>query len=491
MDNKTVKVNSPQFKKVFLILCIMYIVSFSSILRANFLYMDDLGRNLLGYRDFDYFSRYTALYGCTLFHTDTYMMDISPLPQLFAAVILAFSSTILLFVFQKEEAEISFWQILAVLPLGVSPYFLECISYKFDAPFMALSIFGMIFPLWFAKKGDKLYLPAVFLGTLMTCTTYQAGTGIFPMVVISYALSRWNQEEDTRAVLKFVLLSAAAYCAGLLFFRFVIFHPITEDTYVSESIFPASRLIPGCLSNLKTFYKLILRDFRPLWKVLIAVITVSYLVLQICQSRRGKSISLVVSLAAVLGMFGIIFGVYIALEKVIFSPRAMYGFGVLLAVMSIQCCGSSLLNKKYLVKIACCILSWSFIVFCATYGNAMKEQQRYTDFRIEMVLDDLADYEAMNSDETKIVKLSGGIGQSPIVRNMSYRYQMLNRLVPETFDGTGSDWANIYFFQYFGLKNVESDFSIDMESMDLPIIADTIYHTIRSDGTYILIDLKY
>lgn len=490
METKTLKGNSSQFKKIFFILCGIYILSFSAILRANFYYMDDMDRALKGYRHFEYFSRYTALYGCTLLHTDTYMMDISPLPQLLASVILALSSTILLYAFSEDDREISFWQILAVLPLGLSPYFLECISYKFDAPYMALSIFGMIFPLLFARKSYKLYIPAVFLGTLVMCTTYQAGSGIFPMVVISLALARWNQKEDFRTVLKFALISAATYCAGLLFFRLVIFHPIMDDTYVSSSIFPVNRLIRGTLFNIKTYYKLILSEFRPLWMILIGLITASYLVLAVVQSRRSKAASLGVSLLALMAMFGVVFGVYTVLEKTLFDPRAMYGFGVLIAVMAIQCCGSRVLKKKYLVKLACVYLSWSFIVFSFTYGNALNEQQRYTDFRIQLVLDDLGDCEALSTDNEKIVKLSGDIGQSPVVQNMSYRYPMLNRLIPETFNGLGSDWANYYFFNYFGMKHFTKDQEIDMESMDLPVVKDTMYHTIRSDGSNVLIELK-
>lgn len=160
MDKRTLKENFPQFKKVFFILCTIYILSFSAILRANFLYMDDLGRNLLGYRDFSYLGRYTALYGCTVLHTDTYLMDISPLPQLVAAVILALSSTILLFVFSGEDQKITFWQIFAVLPLGLSPTFWSV----FPTNLMHLT-WRYPFSAWFSpcclrkKAGSSICLP--------------------------------------------------------------------------------------------------------------------------------------------------------------------------------------------------------------------------------------------------------------------------------------------------------------------------------------------
>ena len=48
------------FIKPFLILSVIYIIAFSAIIRANFLYVDDLGRAYSGYKDWDAFSRYTS-----------------------------------------------------------------------------------------------------------------------------------------------------------------------------------------------------------------------------------------------------------------------------------------------------------------------------------------------------------------------------------------------------------------------------------------------
>ena len=54
------------FIKPFLILAVIYIIAFSAIIRANFLYIDDLGRTFNGYKDWDGFSRYTSNFLSTI-----------------------------------------------------------------------------------------------------------------------------------------------------------------------------------------------------------------------------------------------------------------------------------------------------------------------------------------------------------------------------------------------------------------------------------------
>lgn len=488
MKKSTFKQTYPQFKKLFLILFLIYGLAISAIVRADFQYIDDLGRTIWNYQGWDYFSRYISVFSSSVLHTDTFLTDISPLTQYLAMAILALSSTLLIYIFAEDSRRISPWLIAAVLPLGLSPYILECISYKYDAPYMALSVLAMVFPLWFEKRGYKVYLPAVFLGSLMMCMTYQAASGIFPMMVVALCFARWNRKENFREILKFALLSALAYGLGLIVFKVFIMHPV--DEYVATAMLPFPDIIKGSLRNLKQYYKLIVGEFRPLWKVLIGVIVASYVLVQTLQSSRNKLIAFLGAVAAVLAMAALAFGVYIALVTPAFDPRAMYGFGVLIAILAVQCCDSKILDRRYLIKLACLYLSWSFIVFSFTYGNMLTQQQRYADFRINMVISDLDDCDVTLTDTQKTIKLSGDSVRSPVMINVAKKYPILNRLVPDNFSGAPWYWQNFYFYYYFGLKNMDYNAGIDMESMNLPVLKDSMYHTIRSDGTYILIELK-
>jgi len=43
---------------------------------------------------------------------------------------------------------------------------------------------------------------------------------------------------------------------------------------------------------------------------------------------------------------------------------------------------------------------------------------------------------------------------------------------------------------YYGLKNVVPDDSVDLRELNLPVIRDTMYFTVRGEGCNILVELK-
>lgn len=67
----------------------------------------------------------------------------------------------------------------------------------------------------------------------------------------------------------------------------------------------------------------------------------------------------------------------------------------------------------YPAKIVCACLCWCFFVFAFTYGNALAAQKNYTDFRVQLVIEDLNELEIMNTEEIKKIQLIGSIGQAP------------------------------------------------------------------------------
>ena len=121
-----------------LILSAIYLLAMSAILRANFYYYDDIQRACWGWPEWG-FSRHLSNILSKFLHAEAYLSDISPLPQLLAILIISFASVIAVYLI-TEEKRFSFWHFVAAIPIGLSPYFLECLSYKYDSPYMALSV---------------------------------------------------------------------------------------------------------------------------------------------------------------------------------------------------------------------------------------------------------------------------------------------------------------------------------------------------------------
>lgn len=174
----------------------LYTIGISALLRANYNYRDDLRRVAWGKKGWDNYGRYISNSLSTLIHGDSYLMDVSPLSQMIA-VILTAAAGVIIWHFVSEKKKFSAWDLAALAPLGLSPYYLGCISFKYDSPYMALSILASVMPILFFKYGYARYLLAVIIGNLIMCTTYQASSGIFPMLVILLCLKWWSMEKYT------------------------------------------------------------------------------------------------------------------------------------------------------------------------------------------------------------------------------------------------------------------------------------------------------
>ena len=471
-------------KKAVWLLFAVYAVGISAILRADYLYRDDFGRAAFGYKQWDYFSRFLSTALATLVHGGDYLVDASPMPQLLAMLLMAVAGVMLLYIVY-DRTEFSLWELAALIPFGLNPYFLECVSYRFDAPYMAVSVLGAVLPLLFRKRTAIAYVFASMLGILAVCTSYQAATGIFPMLVIFLMLRMWNERKPIREILAFCLRSVAGYVLGLLFFLLVLMRP-ADAGYVSNSLPAVSDLLENTLSNLLVYYQLVGNDFRTLWLVLTVLAAVAFLVEMILGSRQKKPAALAVTAVGLVLMGLLCFGIYPVLAEPVTAPRAMYGFGVLITIFGVAAAER---EKKVFPKLPVLILSWIFIVFSFTYGNALCAQKEYTDFRISLVMQDLNEMEVFRTGDPVTVQVTGSIGKAPILRNMPQDYQMLNRLVPKTFGGS-EDWEKYGFYYYYGLKNVVWDPSVNLKKMDLPILKETSYHIIRGEGNYVWVRVK-
>ncbi len=330
------------------------------------------------------------------------------------------------------------------------------------------------------------------LGILAMCMSYQASSGIFPMLVVLLTLKKWSQKENLRELGRFALLSVIGYLVGILIFAIMIMRQTTLNDYASTAVPAIGELPYYILRNLKEYYGTVVTDLKKEWLLLIAVLFLGFLYVSVRESKQKWHHSLLASMGGALLMLLMAFGVYPALQNPLFAPRAMYGFGVMLCMIGVYTV-SFIRRKEYVVaKAACFVLCWCFFVFAFTYGNTLNVQKTYTDYRIAAVIDDLDEVGAFDSEEPKTVQIAGSIGYAPGIYAMRQDYQILNRLVPVMFQDSSWEWGRFGFEKYYALPkmNWASDENLDLREMDLPVLRNSIYHTIRGNSAYILIELK-
>jgi hypothetical protein len=485
------ELNPGQLLKPALVMFGIYALGTSALIRANFLYNDDLLRTIEGYTGWSDRSRHISVFLSMFVHADYTLTDISPLPQLIAVLFIAISSALLVYILGNRK--ITAPALLASIPAGLSPYFLQCLSYKFDAPYMALSVLVSIVPFLFVDSSITFIAISIF-SLLVMCMTYQASSGIYLLLVIAISFKQWNaKERPTKEIAFFALRALGAYVITLIAFCLLFMKP--RDSDISIVMFSPADMIPGLIDNIIKYTKNLYADFSVIWKVLVAALCVAFIARQSKTSRQNKRFAIIFSIIAIIISYVLSFGAYLVLQKPGFAPRSLYGFGIFIAIVSIFLVQYP---KKYIL-VPVLALSWSFFVFAFSYGNALADQKRYIDFRTEILLGDLSDlFPDRNRNEMRI-QLEGIAGFAPSIGNISKRYPIIKRLVPVDLAGGGIEgiyypanyfnWGEREIMNYRQGPNSKTVF-VDFAEYELPVILDSYYHTIKSDGEKILVILK-
>jgi hypothetical protein len=466
-----------------LILWVLYLVMVSAILLANFNYIDDTGRVAQGYGGWHNFSRYLDTILAPFLHGGNYLTDVSPLPQMLACLLLAVSSAVALHLISGRKTYTA-CMYASTIPFVLSPYFLECMSYKYDAPYMALSVTASVLPLALRRKGRVRYAVAVFAAELVVCATYQASSGILPILAVFLFLVDWAAGDDVASRAKSLGVAAAAYLAALLVFKLVLMAPV--DGYVSTSVGGDAGLVATALSNYRTYGQLFVEDFKTQWLVLAALAGVVCAAELVARSRRNRLATAGLCLAGFAFMCLYALGVYPFLSNTLLSARAMYGIG---ACIGIWCMYAACLPRSFFAKLPAVALAWLFFVFAFTYGNALSAQSQWTEFRIQTTIADLDSLESFDADTPKTVYIKGTAGLSPIIENQSQEYQMLNRLVPQLYRGDWV-WGLSTIRYYYGVSNVAFEQGDDVSTSGMELVLSNMYETIYEKGDVFVVELK-
>ena len=475
------------FWKYFLIAFSLYLLGIMSIIRADVYYIDDLGRAVIGYKEWDNFSRYISWFLSTFVHMDTVLTDIAPLTQIVAIAFLSFASIILVWSIREIiwKSEDLLWEsselpnkkrltvlgIIASIPIGLSPYFLEDLSFRFDSPYMALSVLFSVIPFVFIHH-IRAYIPVGILCSLGMCMTYQASSGIEIILVSFFAFLMLNQTNaGLKKTLTFVLVSFCNYAIALLIFKLFIMHDFGH-AQASTKMLESSELLEGIVKNIQMYVGYLWNDFG--WsgiKICFLALLVAFVCSAVYQAKINKFLSFI--LAIIVLCVGIVcsYGTYLVLSAPLPRPRAFIGIGVFAAILAIYVVSawrgwaykkqdvkrtdSSALSSRetqsrvFFVFSAVVVgfFSWSLIVFANSYGNALSAQDKYQNFRLTLLLNDLVNAVPKKAADYQnyLYRIRGWVTASPVLENSSKENPIMKRLVKIT---DGKYWVRMAMKHY-------------------------------------------
>ena len=468
------------YKVPFALLCGLLILGVASILRANYYYLDDWQRVSNGFRGWSNYSRYLSDYLSVLLHTERNLLDLSPFTQILAVVIMALAGFCMLHVF-SENKKITGWQIFYVIPFALSPYFLQCYSYKYDAPYMAFSVLVAVLPILFRKS--KLYGCFIMLGTFGMCMTYQASSGIFPMLVLFLMLHLYCNGESMKKCLWFATVSAFYYLVALIIFNVFMVKELTS--YASTTMLTMPTMFTGVANNLKLYIERILYGFKPMWCWLVVGISLFFVFTSVKYSKQNKWSTVFLAISTVICAFVLSYGAYLFLKKPLFSPRALYGFGVWISLLMMPIAFS---NKNYIGKGICLVLCYCFFAFSSEYGNYLALQQDYTKYTAQSISSSISKLYPEENDKQISLAFKGTTKKAPIIEQLPKEHTLLKVLTQNIFANTAY-FGHFLINSYLGYETfVFTDKQLELFE-NLPVLEKTKQFCIYGNEKRILVEI--
>lgn len=424
--------------RVFGILLALYLLILYPILRANRYFNDDLKRALIGHTGWDSNGRpLTTLLMKLLQCYDSALVDISPLTQILAIGVLAWTGVLI----ARRYAIRSPWMAaLVAFPLGAQPFYLENLSYKFDSLSMSLAILLALLPvlsLGAERRGWWLGVISLFA----SLNFYQPAINVTLIFVLLDVVLAQLHEVPPSQWLKQLVSRILQIGLTILFYQLLVgIHIHGWVGRESQKIHSLGQL-PLLATNTADFYRFIGSAFNRQWwtyflplLIVLALfpllIGIRYALTRRTQLAPWRVVALVIGSAVLLvAALLCIAGPMLLLLTPEFSARVLMGAGALL-VAGLVCMQAALAHwhrSAHWALAAGCVLAAGMCSFASAYGNALAEQKAYEDRIAASLADDLAQLRASNG--VREFLLDGTIGLSPITAHIADEFPLINSLI--------------------------------------------------------------
>ncbi|MGX3010426.1 glucosyltransferase domain-containing protein [Helicobacter sp. 23-1044] len=438
--------------------------------------------------DWNYFSRFMATFLAQTLGIGS-IVDISPIYQMIGIALMVLSSMMILYILDGAK-KFSYFGMMALLPLGLSPYFLENMSYKFDALNMSFAVFCVCLPFVFRRHNLPFCIIGVASLLLMLCS-YQGANSVYILLALFIAFNAVVRGDmSIKEAVKFLLLSAVILIVSAGIYKVFVVREV--DDYVSSSMLPLRELHIGLIKNLTHYFQILHSDFVKSASIFFVFSCIVCVVFIIAILANKKSVwYFLATMLFLIVCLCLSYGLYLVLVKPLFVPRSFNGIGAFVALLLLS---AFTLPKstalKILSKICIILLGYICIAFANAYGNALAKQQEWMAFRANLALNDLL---KVGLDSNKaMVFIKGNIGYAPVAKRLVERHKVASRIIPILMT-EGWGWNQSAFWHLKSPYKMEYDIKKCKNFSDTnsaKILLDNEYHTISKVDFCVFLTLK-
>ncbi|HJF78021.1 MAG TPA: glucosyltransferase domain-containing protein [Enterococcus cecorum] len=473
----------------------MYSVLLYTIGVVQYPYIDDNARQITGATNFwIHYSRFISEIVSWFLQGSRHLTDQGVSNFLISGVILSVASLIAMKVIFVEKKIPIIAAIISVF-IGVNPWFLECLSFRFDSPFMSLSVFFGIFPYLFWNASKKIFYVISTISVLLLCNTYQASSGIFIIFAICLFFLEIIENRRIFDNINKAIIAAAAFVSGMILYLFEMrLNPelATRGNIVAIAKF---RDLPSTLiKNTISYFNVIYNDSAKIWIVIMFILTILCLFIFTKNAKINKLFAFVLTLIYFFIGFVFSYGVLLIFKDSLVAQSGRYGgYGfsvfVALTLISVLKFNDSKIFNIFL-RFSIILFMYFQIEFDFGYSSMLAAQKNSFEIQSQILASDLKN---VLTPERKNVYANKFLKSSPILLNSERNFPILRKLVPMN---ENLYWPNQYWFNnltgmYIELNPIPFDFStFDENGEGISKVAENFYYTIYVNQNQIFINMK-
>jgi uncharacterized membrane protein YfcA len=484
------------FLKPVLFCFVVYTVAMLSIyaIGGNF-HDDDIRRAYTGITWLEDFGRYgtsvlTSVLTGSFFNFQNGLTDIFPLPQILATLLWSINSVILVKVLCGK---IKYLPLLVSTLFGLCPFMVDVLSRNFDSFPITLAVTACLVPFLFYDKVERARLKYFWITAgclLLAWITYQATVSVFIVMIFVMAFDGFIKRAKLKAVVrKTALLMGAFLTAGVIYG--VVFGRVAFSGYRETSLLGFGELLSGVFSNIGSYLATLKDSLNVEWGIAVVLMGVCFIASLIAFSkRRNKAID---------GLGGVVFlvvavilsaGILVFIHNPRWAPRSLFGIGLVLAAVGVMTARNQPKKCKNLLATPSVMAVGLFAVFFLAFGNAVRNQAEYADFRAGILENDLSRIDDEKWDKDDLLYIDNSIGASGMMKQLRERYPIINIMRLQSFSNGLDQMSTRRLVERYSRETLMERYyydELDFDCLPEQMVADTRYHTIMPssiDGLY-------
>ena len=442
------------------------------------LYFDDVGRSLNGSYGWSEDGRPLADFVSQLLLMGAPRTVLtSPLGLLVCLPAMGWTCVLLTRMFQHPRP----WAApLACVFLFGSPYFIENLSYSFDAPQMVLAVLLNVWAAWCMLQQTRFQLWRWFCSVglvLAGLCLYQAAHAAFWIPVLmalvfvdrmpinqsihQQANSDFNTRPDRCRFWPLLIGSFVAMAMALMLYRGVVLPMVQLDAY-ADNFSAVSGLVDVPVTVMTNLGELLRQFEADWWDSALAELLMAFVLLTGIVSARLASQSWWGFLARLILVPVLLMGstgVALLLNEVVIPPRALIGVGVVFACLALSASRGwpaprtvSRPRRVFQAGVIGVVLAmaWGCLSISYFYGQAHAAQERMNRDLVVAVVQDLRSA-GYGPGDLRQLQIEGRSALAPITRNTLRSYPHLRRMVRPIVP-IPVDWQGHVRFKKYGYR---------------------------------------